>query len=84
MDNLRERGRKGIQAETLGAEMNQYELNRKIEEFIHKKDSKKESYSEKDIAFIRQYEGAGGQGSKGATGEGVLYEFYSATRGCTC
>lgn len=57
--------------------MNQYELNKKIEEFIKAKDSKKESYSDKDIAFIRQYEGAGGQGSKGATGEGVLYEFYT-------
>jgi hypothetical protein len=57
--------------------MNQYGLNKKIEEFIREKDSKKESYSKEDIAFIRQYEGAGGQGSKGATGEGVLYEFYT-------
>lgn len=57
--------------------MNQYQLNKKIEEFIRTKDSKKESYSEKDIEFIQQYGGAGGQGSKGATGEGVLYEFYT-------
>jgi type I restriction-modification system DNA methylase subunit len=57
--------------------MNQYELNKKIEEFIREKDGRKESYSVKDIAFINQYEGAGGQGSKGATGEGVLYEFYT-------
>lgn len=57
--------------------MNQYQLNKEIEAFIAKKDSKKESYSKDDIAYIQQYEGAGGQGSKGATGEGILYEFYT-------
>jgi hypothetical protein len=57
--------------------MNQYQLNSEIEAFILKKDAKKESYSLADIDFIQQYEGAGGQGSKGAKGEGVLYEFYT-------
>jgi hypothetical protein len=57
--------------------MDQYELNKKIETFIEEKDSKKESYSKKDIDFIQQYEGSGGQGKKGASGEGVLYEFYT-------
>jgi len=57
--------------------MDQYELNKKIEAFIEEKDSKKESYSKKDIDFIQQYEGSGGQGKKGASGEGVLYEFYT-------
>lgn len=57
--------------------MNQFELNRKIEAFIKAKDSKGEHYSAKDIEFIQQYEGDGGQGSKGATGEGLLYEFYT-------
>jgi len=56
---------------------NQFELNKKIEEFIREKDLKKESYSPDDIAFIQQYEGSGGQGSKGASGEGVLYEFFT-------
>jgi hypothetical protein len=62
--------------------MNQYQLNKEIEAFIKKKDSKKESYSQKDIVFIQQYSGAGGQGSKGATGEGVLYEFYTPDYVC--
>ena len=57
--------------------MNQFELNKKIEAFIKGKDSKGEHYSPADIAFIQQYEGSGGQGTKGATGEGLLYEFYT-------
>jgi hypothetical protein len=56
---------------------NQYQLNKEIESFIREKDMKNESYSLADIEFIQQYEGSGGQGSKGATGEGVLYEFYT-------
>jgi type I restriction-modification system DNA methylase subunit len=57
--------------------MNQYQLNKVIEAFIRDKDSKAESYSLADIEFIQQYEGSGGQGSKGATGEGLLYEFFT-------
>lgn len=57
--------------------VNQHTLNKQIEEFIRDKDFKKESYSQNDIAFIQQYEGSGGQGSKGASGEGVLYEFFT-------
>jgi type I restriction-modification system DNA methylase subunit len=57
--------------------VNQYTLNKQIEAFIREKDSKKETYSSDDIAFIQQYEGSGGQGSKGASGEGVLYEFFT-------
>lgn len=56
---------------------NQYQLNREIEAFIRAKDNKNESYSGADIDFIQQYEGSGGQGTKGAKGEGVLYEFYT-------
>jgi type I restriction-modification system DNA methylase subunit len=57
--------------------VNQFILNKQIETFIREKDSKKESYSQDDIAFIQQYEGSGGQGNKGASGEGVLYEFFT-------
>jgi Eco57I restriction-modification methylase len=57
--------------------MNQLALNRKIEELILRKDAKGESYSSSEISLIKQYEGSGGQGSKGATGEGVLYEYYT-------
>ncbi|MCX6257964.1 MAG: SAM-dependent methyltransferase [Bacteroidia bacterium] len=53
-----------------------------IESFIRDKDSKAEPYSLTDIEFINRYEGAGGQGSKGATGEGLLYEFYTPSYIC--
>lgn len=56
---------------------NQHTLNKKIESFIAEKEHRKESFSKEDIAFIQQYEGSGGQGSKGASGEGLLYEFYT-------
>jgi type I restriction-modification system DNA methylase subunit len=56
---------------------NQYQLNKEIESFIQDKDKRKENYSQADIEFIQKYEGSGGQGSKGATGEGILYEFYT-------
>jgi type I restriction-modification system DNA methylase subunit len=57
--------------------VNQHTLNKQIEEFIREKDAENEAYSQDDIAFIQQYEGSGGQGSKGASGEGVLYEFFT-------
>jgi type I restriction-modification system DNA methylase subunit len=57
--------------------VNQHTLNKQIEDFIREKDAKNEAYSPEDIAFIQQYEGSGGQGSKGASGEGVLYEFFT-------
>ncbi len=56
---------------------NQYQLNQEIEAFIRDKDSRNERFSRADIDFISGYEGSGGQGSKGARGEGVLYEFYT-------
>jgi len=56
---------------------NQYQLNKEIESFIKDKDSRNEGYSRVDIEFIQKYEGSGGQGSKGATGEGILYEFFT-------
>jgi hypothetical protein len=56
---------------------NQYQLNQEIEAFIRDKDNKNERFSRADIDFIGSYEGSGGQGSKGAKGEGVLYEFYT-------
>lgn len=57
--------------------MNQQELNIRIEKFIKDKDSRKEDYSLADKTFIAQYEGAGGLSSKGATGQGILHEFYT-------
>ena len=63
--------------------MNQLELNHKIEALIKQKDARKETYSLADKTFIAQYEGAGGHGSKGAQGQGVLYEFYTPDWLCT-
>jgi len=57
--------------------MNQYQLNKEIEALIQAKDDKHESYSRADIDFIMQYEGAGGQASKGATGRGILDEYFT-------
>jgi type I restriction-modification system DNA methylase subunit len=57
--------------------MNQFELNKQIQQLILKKDNAGEAYSFDEKKFIAQYEGSGGQGSKGATGEGVLYEFFT-------
>jgi len=56
---------------------NAFQLNKRIAQFILDKDAKQSSFSKDDIAFIAQYEGSGGLGKKGASGEGVLYEFYT-------
>jgi hypothetical protein len=62
--------------------MNQHQLNIKIEALIKERDSQNKGYSKEDIAFINQYEGSGGQGSKGAKGEGILYEYYTPDLVC--
>jgi hypothetical protein len=59
------------------ASKNQHQLNLDIEAFIKEKDTRSESYSSADTNYINQYEGSGGQGKKGASGEGLLYEFYT-------
>jgi hypothetical protein len=60
----------------------QLSLNHRIEKFIAEKDFKKQAYSKEDIEFIQGYEGSGGQQSKGATGEGILYEFFTPDYVC--
>lgn len=57
--------------------MDQHALNRQIEELLRRKDAAGESYTPEERAFVQRYEGSGGQGARGATGEGVLYEFYT-------
>lgn len=56
---------------------NQHSLNQRIEKLIKERDEHKQAFSSEDIAFINQYEGSGGQGKHGASGEGLLYEFYT-------
>jgi len=57
--------------------MNQYELNKEIEDFVKVLGDKRANYNSSDLDYIRQYTGAGGQGKHGAKGEGLLYEFYT-------
>jgi type I restriction-modification system DNA methylase subunit len=63
--------------EKKGERKNQVGLNKEIELFIVEKDFNKASFTKADIEFIQQYEGSGGQASKGARGEGILHEFYT-------
>jgi type I restriction-modification system DNA methylase subunit len=52
----------------------QVKINNEIESLI----DTKTDFSKEEIEFMYQhYEGSGGQGSKGATGEGLLYEFFT-------
>ena len=59
------------------ANKNQYQINLEIEQFIKDKDSNGQGYSKADIDYIQQYEGSGGHAKHGATGQGLLYEFYT-------
>lgn len=56
---------------------NQHDLNLQIEEFIVEKDAEDEAYSEEDKQFIAQYTGSGGLIKQGASGKGVLYEYFT-------
>jgi SAM-dependent methyltransferase len=56
---------------------NQYETNREIEALIMRKDSAGQPFTALEVDMIRRYSGSGGHGGKGASGEGVLYEFYT-------
>lgn len=59
-----------------------WKQNLEIQALIDKKDFDKESYSQEEIQFILQYDGAGGQAKQGATGRGVLDEFYTPSYIC--
>jgi type I restriction-modification system DNA methylase subunit len=57
--------------------LNPVERNTKIQAFIQRKDAAGELYLQSDKDFIAAYEGAGGLASKGASGQGLLHEFYT-------
>ena len=57
--------------------MNPVERNIQIQAFIERKDAAGETYSLADKDFIASYEGAGGLARKGASGQGLLHEFYT-------
>lgn len=56
---------------------NQFDINKEIEELIKKKDSSGKTYTQKEIDFIKQHEGKGGQGKYGASGQGVNNQFFT-------
>jgi len=56
----------------------QQELNKEIEALIDRKDTEKEVFSEVEKNQLRRYTGSGGLIKQGATGKGVLYEYYTA------
>ncbi len=55
----------------------QVSLNKRIEQFLAEKKLSKKAFTAEEIAFIQSYEGSGGQAGKGATGQGLLHEFYT-------
>jgi len=55
----------------------QVSLNKQIEQFLAEKKLSKKAFTAEEIAFIQSYEGSGGQAGKGATGQGLLHEFYT-------
>lgn len=57
--------------------MNPVERNIQIQAFIERKDAAGVAYSQADKDFIASYEGAGGLARKGASGQGLLHEFYT-------
>jgi len=54
-----------------------HSLNDEITDFIQKKDEMSEVYTEKDKVFISGYVGSGGLAKQGATGKGLLHEYYT-------
>lgn len=56
---------------------NQFEINKSIEDLVYQKGDSPELYTEKDKEFIRRYSGSGGLANQGATGKGILYEFFT-------
>lgn len=57
--------------------LSQLELNKSIEAFIDKKDKEKSFFNEEEKNYIRQYTGSGGLINQGASGRGILYEYYT-------
>lgn len=56
--------------------LNAHKLNKAIEHFIDSVDKNK-NFTKEEIDFISRYEGSGGLVKHGATGRGILNEFYT-------
>jgi hypothetical protein len=56
---------------------NSYELNKAVEQLIDYNDSGNLSYAPEELIFINKYSGYGGLEKFGATGKGILYEYFT-------
>jgi len=66
----------------VAAKLNQHAVNQQIETFLHQMDRDGWQPSAEQKQFLLGYEGSGGLGSKGATGEGLLHEYYTPAFVC--
>lgn len=66
----------------MAAKLNQHQQNQQIETFLRQLDRDGWQPTPAQRDYLLGYEGSGGQGSKGATGEGLLYEFYTPAYVC--
>lgn len=55
---------------------NQHELNQAIEKLLNLRVESQE-FSDEEKIFLNKYSGAGGLAKKGASGKGLLYEYYT-------
>ena len=55
-----------------------HSINEEIEALIKYNDKEKKEYTDEQKNFIAQYTGSGGLISQGATGRGILYEYYTS------
>jgi hypothetical protein len=55
----------------------QHNLNNEIEALIDERDTAQESFTEDEKNKLRLYAGSGGLIKQGATGKGILYEYYT-------
>ncbi|HEY9084060.1 MAG TPA: N-6 DNA methylase [Vicingaceae bacterium] len=76
-DTLVDQPTKPKQMEKKTIATNPHELNVMIEDFIVEKDSEGHVYTEQDKNYLKQYTGGGGLIKKGATGKGILYEYFT-------
>jgi type I restriction-modification system DNA methylase subunit len=61
-----------------GRSLNQLAMNQSLEALIDSLDRDKAPYSEEDKNILRRYTGSGGLIKQGASGRGILYEYYTA------
>lgn len=64
------------------AKQSQHTINKEIEAFLRANDHPGWQPRPAQLDFLQRYEGSGGLGKDGATGEGLLYEFFTPAYVC--